>query len=175
MNILIADDSIVSRHLLDSTLRKWGYEVILASDGNRACELLCAADPPTLAILDWMTPGMTGLEVCRRVRQRGQEPYTYILLLTSKSLREDLIEGMESGADDYIIKPFDQHELNVRLRAGRRLVQLQTELLARAGDQRRADSSLESILDPGHIGTGIGAVHARTPSGRCDSAGSGSL
>src|SRR5437762_3190713 len=77
-----------------------------------------------------MMPGMTGLEVCRRVRQRGQEPYTYILLLTSKSLREDLIEGMESGADDYIIKPFDQHELNVRLRAGRRLVQLQTELLA---------------------------------------------
>lgn len=73
---------------------------------------------------------MTGLEVCRRVRQRGQEPYTYILLLTSKSLREDLIEGMESGADDYIIKPFDQHELNVRLRAGTRLVELHTELLA---------------------------------------------
>src|SRR5437763_6766719 len=77
-----------------------------------------------------MMPGMTGLEVCRRVRQRGQEPYTYILLLTSKGLREDLIQGMESGADDYIIKPFDQHELNVRLRAGTRLVELHTELLA---------------------------------------------
>lgn len=130
MKILIADDSIVSRHLLEATLKKWGYEVVLASDGNRACEILCGVDPPTLAILDWMMPGMTGLEVCRRVRQRGQEPYTYILLLTSKNLREDLVEGMESGADDYIIKPFDQHELNVRLRAGTRLVELQTELLA---------------------------------------------
>lgn len=130
MKILIADDSIVSRHLLDSTLRKWGYEVILASDGNQACEILSGPDAPTLAILDWMMPGMTGLEICRRVRQLAQEPYTYILLLTSKSLREDLIEGMESGADDYIIKPFDQHELNVRLRAGTRLVELHTELLA---------------------------------------------
>lgn len=130
VKILVADDSIVSRHLLDATLKKWGYEVVLASDGNRACEILCAADPPTIAVLDWMMPGLTGLEVCRRVRQLRQEPYTYILLLTSKSLREDLIEGMESGADDYIIKPFDQHELNVRLRAGTRLVELHTELLA---------------------------------------------
>lgn len=130
MKILIADDSIVSRHLLDATLRKWGYEVILASDGNQALELLSREDAPTLAIVDWMMPGLTGLEVCRRVRQRGREPYTYILLLTSKSLREDLIQGMESGADDYIIKPFDQHELHVRLRAGTRLVELHTELLA---------------------------------------------
>ncbi len=130
MKILIADDSIVSRHLLDATLRKWGYEVVLASDGNQALEILSREDAPTLAIIDWMMPGLTGLEVCRRVRQRGREPYTYILLLTSKSLREDLIQGMESGADDYIIKPFDQHELNVRLRAGTRLVELHTELLA---------------------------------------------
>jgi two-component system, cell cycle response regulator len=130
VKILIADDSIVSRHLLDSTLKKWGYEVVLASDGNQAWEVLSAPDAPALAILDWMMPGMTGLEVCRRVRQRGREPYTYILLLTSKSLREDLIEGMESGADDYILKPFDQHELNVRVRAGTRLVELHTELVA---------------------------------------------
>ncbi len=130
MKILIADDSIVSRHLLKATLTKWGYDVVTASDGAQAWEILQEKDPPSLAILDWMMPGMTGLEVCRSIRKRAHEPYTYILLLTSKNLREDLIEGMESGADDYVSKPFDQHELNVRLRAGTRLVELQSELVA---------------------------------------------
>mgnify|MGYP005848457627 CR=1 FL=1 len=129
MRVLIADDSTVSRHLLEATLRKWGYEVIVACDGLEAWEVLQAASPPTLAILDWMMPGLTGPEVCRRVRTLAREPYTYVMLLTSKNLREDLIEGMEAGADDYITKPFDQHELNVRLRAGRRIVELQAELL----------------------------------------------
>jgi two-component system cell cycle response regulator len=129
VKVLIADDSIVSRHLLNATLSKWGYEVVLASDGDQAWEILQEPNPPNLAILDWMMPGMTGLEVCRRVRQRAREPHTYILLLTSKSLKEDLIQGMESGADDYIVKPFDQHELNVRLRSGTRWIKLQTELL----------------------------------------------
>lgn len=130
MKVLIADDSIVSRHVLDVTLRKWGYEVVSASDGAQAWDILESRDAPSVAILDWMMPGLTGLEVCRRVRQRMREPYTYILLLTSKSLREDLIEGMEAGADDYISKPFDQHELKVRLSAGTRLVELQAELVA---------------------------------------------
>ena len=131
MRILIADDSIVSRHLLEATLRKWGYEVVLACDGNEAWKALQAEDAPKLAILDWVMPGLTGPEVCRRVRERGQEKdiYTYILLLTSKSMHEDLIEGMESGADDYITKPFDQHELKVRLRAGTRIIELQRELV----------------------------------------------
>src|SRR6202171_3239543 len=85
VKILIADDSIVSRHLLDATLKKWGYEVVLASDGNQAWEILSAPDAPTLAILDWMMPGLTGLQICQLVRQHAREPYTYILLLTSKS------------------------------------------------------------------------------------------
>src|SRR5271154_3851687 len=134
MRILIADDSIVSRHLLDATLRKWGYEVVAASDGVEAWNILQAEDAPSLAILDWVMPGMTGPEVCRRVREHSKElkkdSYTYLLLLTSKSLKEDLIEGMESGADDYVTKPFDRHELQVRIRAGKRLVDLQAELLA---------------------------------------------
>ncbi len=129
MKVLVADDSIVSRHLLNATLSKWGYEVVLACDGDQAWEILQEKDAPSLAILDWMMPGMTGLEVCRRVRQRNREPYTYIVLLTSKGLKEDLIQGMESGADDYLVKPFDQHELNVRLRSGTRWIKLQTELL----------------------------------------------
>jgi two-component system cell cycle response regulator len=132
MRILIADDSIVSRHLLEATLRKWGYEVIVACDGVEAWSQLQTEDAPKLAILDWVMPGLTGPEVCRRVRDvaRDRETYTYILLLTSKSLKEDLIEGMESGADDYITKPFDQHELKVRLRSGTRIIDLQRELIA---------------------------------------------
>src|SRR5215471_12450626 len=131
MRILIADDSIVSRHLLDATLRKWGYEVEVACDGVEAWNALQGEDAPKLAILDWVMPGMTGLELCRKVREHAKDKdiYTYILLLTSKSLREDLIEGMESGADDYLTKPFDQHELKVRLRAGTRILDLQQELV----------------------------------------------
>src|ERR1035437_2563191 len=99
MRILIADDSIVSRHLLDATLRKWGYEVVVACDGIEALQILQQKNAPSLAILDWMMPGFTGVEVCRRLRQHTREPYTYVLLLTSRSQKEDLIEGMEAGAD----------------------------------------------------------------------------
>lgn len=153
MRILIADDSIVSRHLLDATLRKWGYEVVAASDGVEAWNILQAEGAPHLAILDWVMPGMTGPEVCRKVREHAkdskeQEAYTYILLLTSKSLKDDLIEGMEAGADDYVTKPFDQHELKVRLRAGTRIIDLQRQLR----DQATKDFLLHiwnrsSILD----------------------------
>lgn len=144
MKILIADDSIVSRHLLEATLRKWGYDVTVACDGGEALELLERDDAPGLIILDWMMPGMTGVEVCRRIRERDSEPYTYILLLTSKSQKEDLIEGMEAGADDYITKPFDQNELQVRLRAGIRLVDLQTQLL-KAREDLREQATRDSL------------------------------
>ncbi|MEO8052729.1 MAG: diguanylate cyclase [Acidobacteriota bacterium] len=138
MRILIADDSVVSRHLLDATLRRWGYEVVIACDGNEAWRILQAEDAPKIAILDWMMPGLTGPEVCSRVRAnlKDKDLYTYILLLSSKSQREDLIEGMESGADDYLTKPFDQHELQVRLRPGLRIIQLQHELIAAREDLR---------------------------------------
>lgn len=134
MRVLIADDSIVSRHLLDATLRKWGYEVVVANDGLEAWNALKQADAPRIAILDWVMPGLTGPEVCKRLREHSKESssagYTYLLLLSSKSQREDLIEGLESGADDYLTKPFDQHELRVRLRAGTRIIDLQQALLA---------------------------------------------
>jgi diguanylate cyclase (GGDEF)-like protein len=116
----------------------------VACDGVEALEILQQEHAPALAILDWMMPGMTGLEVCRRLRQRSREPYTYILLLTSKSQKEDLIEGMEAGADDYITKPFDQHELQVRLRAGTRLVDLQAELLS-AREALREQATKDSM------------------------------
>jgi two-component system, cell cycle response regulator len=144
VKVLIADDSIVSRHLLEATLRKWGYEVMVACDGAEALQILEGEDAPALIILDWMMPGMTGLEVCRRIRARGSEPYTYILLLTSKSQKEDLIEGMDAGADDYIAKPFDQNELQVRLRAGTRLVDLQAQLLS-AREALREQATRDSL------------------------------
>jgi diguanylate cyclase (GGDEF)-like protein len=132
MRILIADDSIVSRHLLEATLRKWGYEVVVAADGLEAWDALQSENPPRLAILDWVMPGLTGPEVCSRVREnsKNKEDYTYIVLLSSKSQREDLIVGLESGADDYLTKPFDQHELKVRLRAGTRIIDLHRELVS---------------------------------------------
>ncbi len=112
--------------------------------GLKRWQMLEREDAPALIILDWMMPGITGLEVCQRIRQRGTEPYIYILLLTSKSQKEDLIEGMDAGADDYITKPFDQNELQVRLRAGTRLVDLQAQLLS-AREALREQATRDSL------------------------------
>lgn len=133
MRVVIAEDSGPSRLALERTLGKWGYEVISCKDGNAAWEELQQDDSPRLAILDWMMPGYSGPEIVRMVRSQAEErkaPYTYILLLTSKNERADLIEGLEAGADDYITKPFDQQELKVRLRTGMRILNLQAELVA---------------------------------------------
>jgi len=130
MKVLIADDSMISRRLLESALRKWNYEVVVASNGEEAWEYLQREDAPRLAILDWMMPGMSGPDVCRKVREANDERYTYVLLVTSRSHKDDLIEGMEAGADDYLTKPFDQNELKVRLGPGCRIVELQDALLA---------------------------------------------
>jgi diguanylate cyclase (GGDEF)-like protein len=129
MLVLIAEDEPVSRQLLARMLTKCGYEVVAASDGAEAWRILNASDAPRLAILDWMMPEMTGPEVCRKLRELKREPYTYILLLTARTDKQDVVEGMDSGADDYVTKPFDTKELQVRLRAGRRILDLQAELM----------------------------------------------
>ncbi len=129
MKILIAEDDPISRRLLEVTLNKWGYEVVSCPDGSVAWMTLQQPQAPSLAILDWMMPGMDGLEVCREVRQQITEPYIYILLLTAKSQQTDIIAGLEAGADDYLTKPFDSSELRMRLRAGRRILDLQEELI----------------------------------------------
>ncbi|MBA3973961.1 MAG: diguanylate cyclase response regulator [Candidatus Solibacter sp.] len=129
MRVLIADDSLVMRRLLQATLEGWGFDVVCAADGAEALACLQGEDPPRMAILDWMMPVMTGPDVCRMVRDLKSETYTYLILLTSKSQREDIVEGMGAGADDYVVKPFDKHELDVRLRAGRRILDLQMELM----------------------------------------------
>ena len=129
MRILIAEDDPVSCRLLEVTLGKWGYEVIACPNGTIAWEVLQQSDAPSLAILDWMMPGMDGLQVCREVRSKAAEPYIYILLLTAKSQQTDIIKGLEAGADDYLTKPFDANELHMRLRAGHRILDLQAELI----------------------------------------------
>ncbi|MBC7924092.1 MAG: response regulator, partial [Bryobacteraceae bacterium] len=129
MRILIADDSLLSRRLLEETLRSWSFEVVSASNGTDALSILSEAGAPTIAILDWMMPGYTGPELCRLIREQNSEPYTYIILLTSRNDKEDVVAGMDSGADDYLTKPFDRHELKVRLRAGTRIVELQEQLV----------------------------------------------
>jgi diguanylate cyclase (GGDEF)-like protein len=130
MRILIAEDDPVSRRVLVKTLQKWEHEVVVCSDGAQAWKSLQTNDSPQLAILDWMMPEMDGLEVCKEVRRRTAEPYVYILLLTARSQKEDLIAGMEAGADDYLTKPFDAQELRVKLHAGKRVLDLQSELIA---------------------------------------------
>jgi len=130
MRVLIAEDDPVSRRLLETLLRKWNYEVLVASNGREAYDILKSADAPRMAILDWMMPEMDGIELCRLVREQAGGEYKYLILLTAKDRKEDAAFGMNAGADDYIVKPFDANELNARLRAGCRIVDLQAELVS---------------------------------------------
>jgi diguanylate cyclase (GGDEF)-like protein len=143
MRILLAEDDQLSRRILEAQLRRWQFDVLTANDGEAADRLLAEPDAPRLAIVDWMMPGLDGAEVCRRVRARGSEPYTYLLLLTSRSEKQDIVGGLDAGADDYIIKPFDPSELRVRLRAGERILELQQQLIEareQVQDQAMRDS-----------------------------------
>jgi len=130
MRVLVAEDDPVCRRLIEVNLRQWKYEVVPVSEGNLALELLRSEDTPRLALLDWMMPGKDGLEICRELRARPARHYTYIILLTSRSRSNDVAEGIEAGADDYVIKPFEAIELKARLLAGSRLVELQDQLYA---------------------------------------------
>jgi sigma-B regulation protein RsbU (phosphoserine phosphatase) len=138
MNVLIAEDSKVSRRVLEATLAKWGYEVVSTEDGDAAWEVLCGEDPPRMLVLDWMMPGLDGTEICARVREREDGATFYILLLTAKAQKEDIVTGLQSGADDYITKPFHHEELRARIQTGRRILELQGALAERISDLERA-------------------------------------
>ena len=129
MKILIAEDDNVTRHILEKSVTEMDFEVVSCKNGHDAWKILQSENPPHLLILDWMMPGMDGLEICRKVREQAKEPYTFILLLTSKGEQDDFVKGMEAGADDYVVKPFNHNDLRVRLKAGRRIVELNEELL----------------------------------------------
>jgi len=130
VKILIAEDDSTSRSILGAVLGKLGYDVISVSDGEAAWNELKREDSPRIAILDWMMPGLSGPVVCTKVREKGDEEYTYLILLTSNSSKEDIVDGMKAGADDYIVKPYNRQELEVRVKAGTRIIELQNELLA---------------------------------------------
>lgn len=153
MRILVAEDDAVSRRLLEKTLQRAGYEVTAVENGARAREVLCGSDAPRLALLDWVMPELDGLAVCRAVRSRAEHSYVYIVLLTSMESKEDVVAGLESGADDYLTKPFNPEELIARLRAGRRILDLEDKLVeARDAMHFRAThDSLTAIWNRGVI------------------------
>ena len=153
MKILIADDDPVSLRLLEKTLERAGYDVTAVSHGRKAAEELCRPDGPRLALLDWMMPQLDGPAVCRTVRRKRSQSHVYLVLLTSKNSKEDIVEGLESGADDYLTKPFDPGELKARLRTGMRILELEDNLLeAREGLRYKAThDSLTSLLNRGTI------------------------
>src|SRR6202142_789519 len=130
--ILIAEDDPVSRRLLELFLVKWGFEVSIATTGTEALQMLERLDAPRLAILDWIMPGMEGVQVCQKLRESADRKYVYVLLLTVRTQKEDLLQGLESGADDYLTKPFDSQELRARLHVGQRILDWEDELRVRA-------------------------------------------
>jgi diguanylate cyclase (GGDEF)-like protein len=152
MRVLIAEDDPVSSRVLATTLTKWGHDVVTAENGLEAWTALQKDDAPRLAILDWMMPGLEGPEVCRRVRGTIKTAPIYLILLTTLRHKEQMVEGLEAGADDYLTKPFDRNELRVRLQAGARIVGLQgslaqrvQELEAAVAERKQAENTLRNL------------------------------
>jgi two-component system, cell cycle response regulator len=154
--ILIAEDDPVSRHLLTNFLVKWDYDVTVVRDGTQALRILESDDTPRLAVLDWMMPGMEGPHICQHIRTHSERPYTYILLLTARIQKEDLLRGLECGADDYLTKPFDALELRARLHVGERILNLEDELRYRA-----THDTLTGISNRGVALEAMSREHAR--------------
>jgi phosphoserine phosphatase RsbU/P len=145
MYALIADDDPVTSAVLAAALRRLNLEVITADDGVTAWAAVCAERAPELAIVDWMMPGIDGLELCRRIRQTPDRAHMYIILLTARDSRADIVAGLEAGADDYLVKPFDVEELRARVRAGVRILTLQNELSERIEVLREALASVKQL------------------------------
>ncbi|MBI5725685.1 MAG: diguanylate cyclase [Planctomycetes bacterium] len=147
MQILIADDDPGFLALLETHLADWGYEAVRAEDGKKAMDILRGDKAPRLAILDWQMPGLDGPAICRELRKERTDDYTFLILLTVMNQKENMLEGMNAGADDYIKKPFvhdDFEELQVHLRAAMRILSLQEELIA-AKEMYRREATLDSL------------------------------
>ncbi|PYQ96216.1 MAG: response regulator [Acidobacteria bacterium] len=145
MHILIAEDDPVTGEILARTLQRWNYNTMLVVDGAQAWDRLRLATDPTLAILDWMMPGMDGPDVCRRVRQELPLANMYLLLVTARESRGDMVAGLDAGADDYIVKPFDPEELRARVAVGVRVLGLQQKLGERVAELQAALSNVKKL------------------------------
>jgi len=147
MKVLIAEDDEVSRIVLSRMLQKWGHEVVATVDGRSAYEILEGEDAPGIAILDWMMPEMDGLEVCRRLRQLNRAEPPYVILLTARDQTDDIVAGLDSGANDYVVKPYDWRELKSRLRVGERMVALQHDLAGRIRELQYAMAKIHELQE----------------------------
>jgi DNA-binding response OmpR family regulator len=145
VKILVAEDDRVARRMLETILAEWGYEVTAVADGLAALRELSGADAPPLAILDWLMPGIDGAELCRRIRAEPDPRPCYLIMLTVKGSRADVIAGLRAGADDYIAKPFDPDELEARLQVGRRMLDLQRSLAARVRQLEEAMRQVKQL------------------------------
>jgi diguanylate cyclase (GGDEF)-like protein len=150
---LIADDDAMSRKILQSWLEDWGYEVTVAENGAIAWDILQHEHSPELIILDWVMPKIDGIELCRRIRDRQQGPYQYILLVTANDQKQEVVKGLEAGADDYLTKPLDRNELQARLSVGKRILTLQQGLIQAREDLRfrATHDALTGILNRGTV------------------------
>jgi len=143
MKVLIADDDTMARHLLERTLSAWGYEVVAVPDGSQAWTILQGDTPPPLAILDWMMPGLTGIEVCRHARTAGGAATgAYLIMVTSRDQNADIVAALHAGADDFVTKPFVPEELRARVQVGERIVRLQQALADRV---RTLEAALRQV------------------------------
>lgn len=145
MKILIAEDDFTSRTMLAAVLTKCGYDVISTSDGEAALAAFNQSDLPQLAVLDWEMPGMDGLEVCRRIRDGHLSNPPYIIILTNRGEKADIISGLEAGANDYLAKPFDPGELRARVEVGRRMVEMQAALADKVLELREAFEQIKTL------------------------------
>ena len=145
MRILVVEDDPVSRKLLQKTLEGWGYEIITAENGQKALEIYEHQNVKFI-IADWMMPEIDGLSLCRLIRSGKNKGYVYFIMLTGKDKKEDVIEGLKAGVDDYVVKPFDRSELQVRVRAGERILTLEKELTAKNESLQRLNLKLEELV-----------------------------
>jgi len=145
MRILVADDDPISRRMLEALLTKAGHEVVVTCDGESAWNTLQRPDAPLLAVLDWMMPDLDGVELCRRIRSSPATAATYVVLVTAMGGQQDLLTGLEAGANDYIVKPFDAAELRARIQVGVRVTELQQSLAQRVRELEEALSSIRQL------------------------------
>ncbi len=146
MKVLIAEDDLVSRSMLEAMLKKWNYEIQIARDGDEAWQMLQIEGSPQLCILDWMMPGLDGIELCKLLRESGNAgKQLYIIMLTARAEPEDIVLGLEAGANDYIVKPYNLHELRARIGVARRVVDLQDALAKRVFALEKAMSQIKTL------------------------------